>query len=205
MAKLTEKERAGFEKIMIEDLQAINTKLMNQIKDFWDIARKHVEKINGFDKLISEKEKLKKECQRITDRIHEIEVIMKSDKLKPEQVVELGGKPDRYGYHTGANFYGIPIESQFDYQIVEYIRKHIDLDIPVKFLHDLGRACIRELTMSGTFEEAREAYQKFYSLDFKKYGVDIPPRLGEVKKNRQLLETTKQTLQLDNKHGVSNE
>jgi hypothetical protein len=196
MAKLTEKERAGFEKIMKEDLMSINVKLMNQIKDFWTKARTEVERIRGFDKLIIEKDKLGEERNKINARIQEIEAEMRSESLRPEQVVELGGRPDRYGYHQGANFYGIPVGSQFDYQIVEYIREHIDLKIPVKFLHDLARACMRELAMSGTFEDAKKAYKKFYSLDFKKYGVDIPPRLNEISMKNEMLLTTKQTLQL---------
>ena len=58
---------------------------------------------------------------------------------------------------------------------------------------------MRELAMSGTFEEARAAYEKFYKLDFKKYGVDIPPRLSDIKKANPLLATTKETLKLENK------
>jgi len=49
MAKLTEKEREAFEKILLADLGAINAKFMNQIKDFWDIARKEVKKKRGWD------------------------------------------------------------------------------------------------------------------------------------------------------------
>jgi len=39
MPKLTEREREGFEKILISDLKAINSRFMSQIKDFWGIAR----------------------------------------------------------------------------------------------------------------------------------------------------------------------
>ena len=53
--------------------------------------------------------------------------------------------------------------------------------------------------MSGTFEEARESYKKFYGLDFRKYGVDIPPRLEEITKNKKLLETAQEPLQLNKK------
>lgn len=199
MAKLTEKERAGFEKIMGEDLRAINLKLMNQIKDFWDMARQEVIRRKGHDKLMKEKDALRAEIEKRKERINEIEAEMRSENLLPEQVVELGGKPNPYGRYAGANFYGIPVESQFEYEIVEYIRQNIDLEVPVKFIHDLGRACMREVAMSGTFEEARAAYGKFYSLDFKKHGVDIPPRLGDIKKKKELLETTRETLKLENK------
>ena len=68
------------------------------------------------------------------------------------------------------------------------------MEIPVKVICDLSRSAMRELAMSGTFEEAREAYQKFYSLDFRKYGVDIPPRLTDVKNNLEALNYTGKTL-----------
>jgi len=96
------------------------------------------------------------------NRIHEIESELNKQDLRPEQIVELGGTPDDYGRYKGANFYGIPVTSQFEYAVVEYIRKYIDLEIPVKFVNDLGRSCMREIAMSGTFEEARAAYEKFY-------------------------------------------
>lgn len=196
MAKLTEKERDAFEKIMEADLKPIHVKLMNQIKDFWAKAREEVIKAKGWDKLMEEKRQLEAEQSRIRGRIHQIEDEMKSEALKPEQIVELGGEPDKWGHYKGATFHGIPVESQFEYEIVEYIRQHIDLRVPAKFLHDLGRACMRELAMSGTFEEARKAYAKFYSLDFRKYGVDIPPRLSEVGKQKAVLGTTKEMLSL---------
>ena len=41
--------------------------------------------------------------------------------------------------------------------------------------------------MAGTFEEARAAYTKFYSLDFRKYGVDIPQGLMKLKKKLNFL------------------
>lgn len=195
-SKLTEKEREGFENIMGEDMTAINTKLMNQIKNFWAKSREEVLKIKGWDKLIEEKNKLGLEQQKIIDRIQEIENEMNKKQLKPEQIVELGGKADDFGRHVGASFYGIPVTSQFEYEIVEFIRKYIDLEVPAKFLFDLGRSCMRELTMSGTFEEARTAYEKFYSMDFRKYGVDIPPRLDDAKKDKNKMLISKQVLNL---------
>jgi len=199
MAKLTEKERESFEKILCSDLNAINAKFMNQIKDFWNVARQEVKKKRGMDKLEEEKEKLELEKKEITQRIHEIEGEIQSEDLRPEQIIELGGRVADYGRYKGANFYGIPVESQFDYDIVEYIRTNIDIEIPSKILRDVGSASVRALAMAGTFEEAREAYEKFYSLDFRKYGVDIPPRLDEVKADTKRLLYAQESLQLAGK------
>lgn len=194
MPKLTEHEREGFEKILLTDLKAINTRFMNQIKDFWGIARKEILKRKGWDKLMEEKDTLEVEKKRLINRIHEIEGTLTEEKLRVEQVVELGGKSNDYGKYSGANFYGIPVESQFDYEIVEYIRQNIDLEIPSKILRDVCQSSIRALVMSGTFEEARAAYEKFYSLDFRKYGVDIPPRLDDICSDKNTMLYAQQSL-----------
>lgn len=199
MPKLTEREREGFEKILATDLKAINTRFMNQIKDFWGIARIKVLESKGWDKLIQEKEQLETQQKEIKQRIHEIEGVINSENLRAEQSVELGGKPNDYGRCEGANFYGIPVTSQFEYEIVEYIRSNIDLEIPSKILRDVCQSSIRALVMAGTFEEARGAYEKFYSLDFRKYGVDIPPRLDELCADKKMMLYAQQSLkQIDN-------
>jgi hypothetical protein len=199
MPKLTEKEREGFEKILLADLNAINRRFMSQIKDFWGIARTNILKLKGWDKLIQEKKDLEIQKKEIIERIQEIENILNSEPLRVEQIVELGGKPDEYGRHKGAHFYGIPVTSQFEYEIMEYIKNNIDLEIPSKILRDVCNASIRALTMAGTFEEAREAYEKFYSLDFRKFGVDIPPRLDEIRKDKRTMLYAQQSLkQIEN-------
>jgi hypothetical protein len=195
MPKLTEREREGFENILASDLKAINNKFMSQIKDFWGIARIKILERRGWDKLIREKETLEAQKKVIIQRIHEIESTIADEHLRVEQVVELGGKSNEYGKCTGAQFYGIPVTSQFEYEIVEYIRSNIDLEIPSKILRDVCESSIRALVMAGTFEEAREAYEKFYSLDFRKFGVDIPPRLDDLCKDKNTMLYAQQSLQ----------
>ena len=195
MPKLTEREREGFENILKQDLKAINQRFISQIKDFWGIARTNVLKRKGWDTLILEKEQLDRKQKEIRQRIHEIETILNSENLRVEQAVELGGKSNEYGECKGANFYGIPVTSQFEYEIVEYIKQNIDLEVPAKILRDVCESSIRALVMAGTFEEARGAYEKFYSLDFRKYGVDIPPRLDDICANKNSMLYAQQSLQ----------
>jgi hypothetical protein len=65
MTKLTEKEREGFEKILSQDLNAINARFMSQIKDFWGIARNKVLETKGWDVLIREKDKLEEQKKQM--------------------------------------------------------------------------------------------------------------------------------------------
>lgn len=196
VAKLTEIERIGFEKILVKDLRAINSKFMSQIKDFWALSRKEVMKTKGWDKLEKEKKDLKQQQEKARVRIHEIENTLNSEELAPEQIVELGGDVNEFGRYKGANFYGIPVTSQFEYDIVQYIQKRVNIEVPSKILRDICESSLRELAMSGTFEEAREAYKKFYSLNFRQYGVDIPPRLDDITKDNKLLEFAQKSMNL---------
>lgn len=202
MTKLSPNERKEFLKIFDEDLKAIGGALAHQIEDIWDKARHQILKESGQDVLMKKKAELIVERKKIEQKIHELEGALKSKQLTKQQVIELGGSVDNYGYGKGANFHGIPIESYFEYQIAKMIEQHLDLKAPAKFVFDLSRSCIRELTMAGTFEQAQKIYEKFYALEFRKYGVDIPPRLDEMRTDKQLLQRTHQ-LMIDHKATLS--
>ena len=202
MTKLSPNERKEFLDIFREDLKAIEGALAHQIEDIWDKARAQILKESGQNNLMDKKAKLIVEKNKLDQEIQEIELALKSKPLTKQQIIELGGNIDNYGYAKGANFHGIPIESYFEYQIAQMIKEHLDLNAPAKFVRDLNKSCIRELTMSGTFEQATEVYKKFYALDFRKYGVDIPPRLDEMRTDKQLLQRTQQ-LMVDHKATLS--
>jgi len=203
MPKLTERERMGFERILTKDLKAINAKFLTQIKEFWVLSRKEVMKIKGWDKLEQEKEKLFEQKNKLSFRINDIENTINSEELTPEQIAELGGESNDFGRYRGAEFYGIP--SQFEYEVYQYIKERVNMEIPSKIIMDVCESSIRELVMAGTFEEARGAYEKFYSLNFRQYGVDIPPRLDDITKDNKLLHFAQNTMNLIENKGEGNE
>ena len=123
MSKLTESERDGFNVILKQDLAAINSAFMSQIKDFWKMARTEVMKEKGWDKLEEQKHKLEEVIKESKQKINEIENTLNTEDLRPEQVVELGGNANEFGRFKGSNFYDIPVTSQFEYEIVQYIKK----------------------------------------------------------------------------------
>ena len=202
MTKLSPNERKEFLKIFEEDLLAINGALAHQIESIWDKARSQILKESGQDELLRKKADLITKREKIVEEIHQIETALRSKPLTKQQIIEMGGKVNDYDRATGANFHGVPIESYFEYQIAGMIKEHLDLNAPAKFVSDLSKSCIRELTMEGTFEKAQEVYEKFYKLDFRKYGVDIPPRLDEMATEKELLQRTQQ-LMVDHKTTLS--
>lgn len=202
MTKLSPNERKEFLKIFEEDLTAIQGALTHQIESIWDKAREQILEETGQDKLMEKKAKLEIERNKLNQEIHEIEEALRSRPLTKQQIIELGGKVNDYGRATGANFHGIPIDSYFEYQVAHLIKEHLDLKAPAKFVADLSKSCMRELTMAGTFEQAQKVYQKFYALDFRKYGVDIPPRLDEMRDEKELIQRT-QKIMIDHKQTLS--
>lgn len=178
--RLTSKERETFQDIIEADISAITRKIVEQIGGIWETTRDKILQERGLDLKIKKKEEIKNEIKILKQELHNIETSLDSEDLNVTQIVELGGKVDKYDRYTGANFHGIPVKNQLDYDIVKRIQQTIDVDAPAKYVHTLASSAFREIAMSGTFEQAQKIYQDFYSLDFRKYGVDIPPRLNEI-------------------------
>ncbi len=199
MTKLGLRERQTFMQIFETDFLTIQSAFTNQIQKIWGQARQQILEEEGKEGLLERKKEIDEEIHKLQQEKHEIERTIKPENLTKEQIVELGGKVDRWGEGKDAGFYGIPIKSKTEYKMVQLIKSQLNLEIPAKFLYDLNRACFRELAMVGTFEEAQEVYNRFYALDFRKYGVDLPPRLTEMKSQNPLIETKGTELQLEDK------
>jgi len=196
MTKLGLRERQTFMSIFEVDFGVIQSAFTNQIQKIWEMAREEILREEGKLDLITRKEEIDLKIIELQEEKHKLERQIKPEDLTKEQIIELGGKIDRWGEGREANFFGIPIKSQTEYKMVQMIKAQLDLEVPAKFLYDLNRSCFRELAMVGTFEEAQEVYNKFYQLNFRKYGVDLPPRLAEIKEQSPLIETKGTQLQL---------
>jgi hypothetical protein len=166
--------------IIREDMGAIYSRVVEQIKIIWEECRAEILQTRGLDLLAKRKEELRDKIAELREELHQIEDELSPVSITVHQAIELGGHIDKWDKPTGANFFGIPVVSQLDYEIVQMIKEKVDTEAPAKYLSDLGKSALREITMAGTFEEAHKVYQDFYSLDFRKYGVDIPPRLEEL-------------------------
>lgn len=196
MTKMNQEERKTFLQIINQDLGSIEKKIREQIKMVWAQTRVELEKEYGLDKLIERRKEILKLQEELREELNKIDSVINSEKLTVQQAAELGGTPNEYGGVRGAHFFGIPVTSNFEYEIVQRIIEKINVEAPAKFLHDLGRSALREIAMCGTFEQAQKVYEEFYKLDFRKYGVDIPPKLNEIKKENPVLLTQDQELKL---------
>jgi len=199
MTKLGLRERQTFMDIFGADFGSIQSAFTNQIQKIWEQARGQILQEEGKTGLLERKEEIEEAIHKLQQEMHEIERKIKPEDLTKEQIIELGGNLDRWGEARDANFYGIPIKSKTEYEMVQLIKSQLNLEVPAKFLYDLNRSCFRELAMVGTFEEGQGVYNQFYKLNFRKYGVDLPPRLTEVKSQSPLIETKGTGLQIEDK------
>lgn len=181
MSKLTQSDKKEFIRIISEDLKAIGRSVGEQMRKIWNDAREGILKKSGNDKLLKRNEEINKEMMLLREEQNQIQNKLRSERLTVQQAIEFGGHSDVYGGVSGANFYGIPVNNKLDYDIAKFIQDNVDIGTTAKFIQDLAKSSLREIAMCGTFEEAHSVYETLYSLNFRRFGVDIPPRLSEFK------------------------
>ena len=57
----------------------------------------------------------------------------------------------------------------------------VGLSVTAASVMTIFKATAREFTFCSTYEDAATVYKKFYGLNFRQYGVDIPPRLDDLR------------------------
>jgi len=184
---LTEKERENMLKILNKDLSQINEAIMTQFEKIWLVTQHDIEDELGFGKQRREIAELEEQIQQLQNKVNELQRSMKEYSETPglEDYQEAGlGIPDnRNGsiYNHDVEFMGHRIGTKMDLRVAKRLKETIDPMKPVRMLQEVAESSIRAVVMSGTFEEAREAYKTFYSLDWRRFGVEIPRLLGEIK------------------------
>lgn len=185
MTKMNQKEREIFFNIIEQDLSAINSRVVEQIEQLWIIARNELIEERGLETIREEKEVIKEKINELRQKLSDLEDQLTPEPLTVHQAIELGAKPNKFDDYRGAHFFCIPVQNEFDYAIIQKIKERVDTESPAKYLSDLASSALREIAMAGTFEEAQKIYEDFYALDFRKYGVDIPPRLKELREAKE--------------------
>lgn len=186
--KISMAEKGKMAEIVEKDLHMVNTEITRQFRKLWEEARKEIEHELGFEEKKKEIADINKQIEELKKKINEIQNSMTEYRHHPDlkDYQDAGLKlPDNhngYIYHHNTRYMGIPITTKMDVLIVQRIKDRCDPEKPVEMLAEVAESAHRALVMAGTYDEAREAYHLFYSLDFQKYGVKIPRLLGELKK-----------------------
>jgi len=185
--RLNQKERENMLKILNKDFDSIHATIMEQFEKLWTATRTEIEGELGFGTKLAEIAKLEGRISELQHKVNEIQRSMKEYAETPELVdyEEAGiGMPNhRNGYvnHHNVEFMGRDIHTKMDLKIAKRLRENMDPMKPIRMLKEIAESSIRAVVMSGTFEDARDAYKTFYSLDWHRYGVQIPRLLGEIK------------------------
>lgn len=187
--KLTMAEKEMMSKVLKQDLSLIESEVFRQFHELWEKTRRDVEDELGFHKKNEEIEKLQAEIQKLTAKIGEVQASMREYAEHPtvQDYLDAGLAPPKnqrngFIYNHNVEFMGIPVNSKMDCLIAKKIKSQCDPERPLNMLCEIAQSAYRALVMSGTYDEARDAYDKFYSLDFQRFGVKIPRRLDEIKK-----------------------
>jgi hypothetical protein len=189
------------DKIFMEDFQAIQRAIRAQLVTFHEEVRAQVLCELGIDEATDEALRLENEIktkqlelQRLRERLsREIYMaeqrleLVKSESLgafngppEPEQLQELG-----FNHDTPVNnrtWYGFPVRTKLEAMVCLKLKKTADVETPLTAVEKIAKSVQREMAFVSTFDDAERVYEKFYSLNFRQYGVDIPPRLDDLKK-----------------------
>lgn len=186
--KLSMAEKDMMAKILKQDLSAINAEVTKQFRELWERCRVDLEVELGITDKTREIEEMNRKVAELQVKIGELQQGIREYNDHPtvkdyqEAGLELPTNRNGYIYNHDRQYMGIPISTLMDILIVRKIKSMCDPDKPIALLNEIAESAYRALIMSGTFEEARKAYDSFYDLDFQRFGVKIPRRLGEIKK-----------------------
>lgn len=174
-------------KILNKDFDSIRVTIMEQFKKLWIAIETQIEDELGFGTRLAKISKLEEQIAELQHEINEIQRSMKeyaeTPDLKDYEKANIGMPDHRNGYvdHHNVEFMGRNIRTKMDLLVAKRLRESMDPMKPIRMLKEIAESSIRAVIMSGTFEDARDAYKTFYSLDWHRYGVQIPRLLGEIK------------------------
>lgn len=198
--KLGARERMEIEKIFMDDFKNIQSSIGKQLRAFYERVRVEVLDELKVNEITAEAAKLEEEIRqkqleltRIRERLTR-EIYLAEQRLniiKTEALGDLEGPPDAEQLEElGFNYddpvrdrmwYGFSVRTKLEATILIRL-KEMDIAKPLKAMEKIGQAVQREMAFVSTFDDAEKAYKKFYDLNFRQYGVDIPPRLDDLKK-----------------------
>jgi hypothetical protein len=208
--KMSVQDKMRIADIFDQDFQAIMGAMRAQLADHWDYTREMILNRLGIKELFGESkelerevEELRVELQRIREEI-QYKIFTKEQRLAelkrkalgewdgpadPKTLRSLGFKEtDKSG--PDRQWMGFEIRSKLDAEVALELKDKAGVEAPAAALVTIFKSVEREFAFCSTYADAERIYTKFYSLNFRQFGVDIPPRLDDLQRlsGKKLLE-----------------
>lgn len=188
MPKLTRKEREDILDLIRKEELTLLDKANKQAIIEWSNAEKELAENIGMSDSLARAEHLREQIQEAQRELNELEKGHEWRYQEPSdrEYVEAGLEPPertRWGAiieHRSPEVFGKKIITKWNLEIFKILNKKMNILEVHRILNQSGDAVRREILLSGTFEEVRTSYQRFYQLLKQAGGKEIPPLLNSI-------------------------
>ena len=199
MPTLNNNIRNEIKGLIREELELVDSKARKLAEEHWKQAEHVIAKELGYGDTLTRIEYLKNEIVGYQTELNKLEgiIIEKAQNATQQDYAECGIEVDlnQYGKpYNVPNIFGKEIRTLWDVKVLQYLNNILSFFQVYKNLHSLSHAVNREVLFSGTFEEARNIYQKFHLKIAEAIGADMPKLLNEVESIPELKSGEEQDL-----------
>lgn len=197
--RMTASDKAQIARIFDEDFEAIQRAMHDQLEEAYGFTRERILGRLGIKEAQGEAVQIEAEIVSLKDELMRIreelnhKISMKEQRLrilKSQALGEYDGPPEpsllrRLDFNeddqtNNRNWMGFPIKSKLDALVALDLKENAGVEAPAAALVAIFKSVQREFTFAASYEDAADIYRKFYSLDFRRFGVTMPPRLDSL-------------------------
>lgn len=200
-ARMTTREKERIETMLKQDLMTIEMTMVKQLQSFYDAKKVMLTEQHGIAAKQQEAENLREDILKAEKKLQKLreelqfQIDSKRQELKRiegealgkfnappsvDQLRELGFNEDTP--IRDRSWYGFPVRTSFDALICIELKKDTNVEAPARTLKMIADSVMRSMAFAASYEDVENVYEKFYSLDFRRYGVEITPRLDDLVK-----------------------
>jgi len=188
MPKLTRRERDDILQLIQTEEATLLEKASEVAGAEWQAAESLLAERLGFSDNLTKAEHLREQIQEAQRELNELEKSHPWRSIEPSdrefQDANLQAPPrDRWGalleYSTPSVF-GVKLNTKWNLEVFKIVNERMNILQVQKILRQTGQSIRREITLSGTFEDVRQSYQRFYELLRRAGGDEVPPLLNQI-------------------------
>lgn len=190
MPKMTTKERESVMALIREEEKTLLQRAKEMADSQWAMAEVELAETLGRQDDLTRAQHLRDQIEAMQKELVELEHGHPWRTVGPSDsdYVSAGLEPpqrDRWGavYEYGSSVpevFGRKLLTKWDLEIFKILDRKMNILQVSRMLHQTAASVRREITLSGTFEEARAGYQKFYQILRHAGGKEIPPLLSQI-------------------------